>query len=195
MEKCKQLESKELGLEDFEDAIKQILRETEENDLDKLIRNFIQGRSPLNITEAIETVHFISNEKCCNIYQWRSRTSLYWTLSTINTTKLRPFKGRSLRLVFSMCLFVCMCIGEKKRKMEIKCHSGCMLSSITSWNWKLCSQREIFVAEKQQQQEKHQALRMRVSIKQEATGQQLAAHQQRVEFMEKLLDQLKAGTA
>lgn len=58
MEKCKQLESKELELKDFEDAIKQILQETEDSDLDKQIRNFIQSRSPLNITGDMEVVHF-----------------------------------------------------------------------------------------------------------------------------------------
>ncbi len=51
------------------------------------------------------------------------------------------------------------------------------------------------MVEQRQQREKHQALRVRVSIKQEATEQQLAVYQQRVEFMEKLLDQLKKGTA
>lgn len=51
------------------------------------------------------------------------------------------------------------------------------------------------MAEKQQRQKHHQALRMRVSIKQEAAEQQLAVYQQRVEFMENLLDQLKEGKA
>lgn len=62
VEKGKTLESNELGLEDFEDVINKTLRETGDSDLDKLIRNFIQSRSPLNITEVMEVVHFISNE-------------------------------------------------------------------------------------------------------------------------------------
>lgn len=41
--KCKQLDSKELEVKDFEDAIKQILSDTKERDLDKLIRNFIES--------------------------------------------------------------------------------------------------------------------------------------------------------
>ena len=50
------------------------------------------------------------------------------------------------------------------------------------------------MAEEQRQQEQHQALWNKMSIKQEAVDQQLAVNQ-RVEFMEKLLDQLKEGTA
>lgn len=54
---------------------------------------------------------------------------------------------------------------------------------------------ESFVVEKQQQQEQHHSLQLRVSIKQEATEQQLAVYQQRVELLEKLLDKLVEGTA
>lgn len=61
-------------------------------------------------------------------------------------------------------------------------------------DWKVYSDREMFVAEEKQQQEQHQALQMGVSIKQEATEQQQAVYQQHVEFMEKLLDKLKEGT-
>ncbi|KAI3357284.1 hypothetical protein L3Q82_015738, partial [Scortum barcoo] len=57
----------------------------------------------------------------------------------------------------------------------------------------LSCEREVFVAEEQQQQEQHRALWMRVSIKQEAVGQQLAVYEQRVESMEKLLHQFKEG--
>ncbi|TMS16913.1 coiled-coil domain-containing protein 114 [Larimichthys crocea] len=57
----------------------------------------------------------------------------------------------------------------------------------------LCSERETFLAEEQQQLEQHQVLRTKVSIKQEATEQKLAVTQYCVDFMEKLLDQLKEG--
>ncbi|XP_038578832.1 coiled-coil domain-containing protein 114-like isoform X4 [Micropterus salmoides] len=122
-----QLESKELGLEDFEDAIKKILSETEESDLDKLVRNFIQMEEQ-NYT-LLKFVNYQNNE-----------------VEAI---------GRQIS--------------------------------------QLCDEREIFVAEEQQQQEQHHDLLMRVSIKQEATEQQLAVYQQRVEFMEKLLYQLRDG--
>lgn len=56
--KCKHLDSKELEVKDFEDAIEQMLRDTEEKDLDKLITNFIQSRSPLNMTEGHESWAF-----------------------------------------------------------------------------------------------------------------------------------------
>lgn len=49
--KHKQLDSKELGPEDFEDAIKKILKVTEESDLDKLVRNFLQSKSLLEQLE------------------------------------------------------------------------------------------------------------------------------------------------
>ncbi|XP_045912939.1 outer dynein arm-docking complex subunit 1-like isoform X5 [Micropterus dolomieu] len=122
-----QLESKELGLEDFEDAIKKILSETEESDLDKLVRNFIQMEEQ-NYT----LLKFVN-------YQHNEAEAI----------------GRQIS--------------------------------------QLCDEREIFVAEEQQQQEQHHAFLMRVSIKQEATEQQLAVYQQRVEFMEKLLYQLGDG--
>lgn len=54
----KHLESEELGAEEFEDAIKKILTKTEESDLETLVRNFIQSKSPLKMTEAMEIVHF-----------------------------------------------------------------------------------------------------------------------------------------
>lgn len=60
-EKCKQLESMEWEVEDFEDVLKQIHKETGESDLDKLVKNFIQSKSTLNITEAMEAEHFVSN--------------------------------------------------------------------------------------------------------------------------------------
>ncbi|XP_041800805.1 outer dynein arm-docking complex subunit 1-like [Chelmon rostratus] len=127
VEKCDQLQSKELELEDFEDAIKQILRETEENDVDTLNRNFIQ-------------------------MEGQSYTLLNFVSCQLNEAEV-------IRRQISQ----------------------------------LYSEREIFLAEEQQQQEQLQALRMRVAIKQEATEQQLAVYQQRVEFMENLLDQFKAG--
>ena len=54
---------------------------------------------------------------------------------------------------------------------------------------------KIFATEEQQQQEQNQTQQQSVSIKQEAAVQQLRANQQRVEFNEKLLDQLQEGTA
>ncbi|XP_078110775.1 outer dynein arm-docking complex subunit 1-like [Sander vitreus] len=125
--KRKQLESKELGPEDFEDAIKKILTETEESDLDKLVRNFIQMEEQ-NYT-FLKFVNYQHNEA-----------------ETI------------------------------QRQIS-----------------QLCNEREIFAAEEQRQQEQHQALQMKVSIKREAIEQQLAVYQQRVEFTEKLLDRLKEG--
>ncbi len=47
------------------------------------------------------------------------------------------------------------------------------------------------MAEEQQQQEKHQSLRMKVMIKQE---QQLTVYKQRVKFTEKLLNKLTAAS-
>ncbi|XP_070695004.1 outer dynein arm-docking complex subunit 1-like [Pempheris klunzingeri] len=123
----KKLESKEFGLEEFENAVKEILRETEESNLDELVRNYIQMEEQNYIL--LSFVNYLRNE------------------------------GESIRRQISQ----------------------------------LCNEREIFVAEKQQQQKQHQALRMRVSTKQEATEQQLAGYQQRVEFMEELLEQLKKG--
>ena len=115
-EKYKEMKCKQLGPEDFEEAIKQILRETEESDLDKLIRNYIQGRSPLNFPEAMDFVHFVSKQKYCMIHfhQWRSRTTLYWNLSTISTVKLIPSENRSLRLVFSLFRSLSLCWREKE---------------------------------------------------------------------------------
>lgn len=52
----------------------------------------------------------------------------------------------------------------------------------------------MFVAEEQRQLEQHRALWNKISIKQEAIDQQMAVYE-RVEYMEKLLDQLKEGTA
>ncbi|KAM9350317.1 coiled-coil domain-containing protein 63-like [Symphorus nematophorus] len=123
----KKMEGKELGLEDFEEAIKQILRETEEGDLDKLIRNFIQMEEQ-NYT-LLRFVNYQRNE------------------------------AEGIRRQISQ----------------------------------LCSQRERFVAEGQEQQEQNQAHQIKLSIKQEASEHQLAVYQQRVEFMEKLLDLLKEG--
>ncbi|XP_044066414.1 outer dynein arm protein 1-like isoform X2 [Siniperca chuatsi] len=127
VEKRKQMESKELGLEDFEDAIKKILSETDESDMDKLVRNFIQMEE-----------------------------QIYTLLNFIN---YQHNEAQTIRRQTSQ----------------------------------LCREREIFAAEEQQQQKQHHALRMRVSIKQGATEQQLAVYQQRAEFMEKLLDLLKDG--
>lgn len=62
-------------------------------------------------------------------------------------------------------------------------------------DWKLYSETETLLAEEQQQLEQHQALRMKVSIKQEATEQKLEVTQYRVDFMDKLLYQLKEGRA
>ncbi|KAM8863357.1 coiled-coil domain-containing protein 63-like isoform 2-T3 [Spinachia spinachia] len=52
---------------------------------------------------------------------------------------------------------------------------------------------EILVAEEQQGQEQRHALWKKASVQQETTEQHLAAYRQRVEFIEKLLDQLKKG--
>lgn len=51
------------------------------------------------------------------------------------------------------------------------------------------------MAEELKQQEQDRALQRTVAIKREATEQQLSAYEQRVQFKEKLLDQLKEGTA
>lgn len=51
----------------------------------------------------------------------------------------------------------------------------------------------MFMAEQKQQQEQHWALQMEVSVKQEATEQQLALYQHQVEFMEQLLGKVKEG--
>ncbi|KAM8754122.1 outer dynein arm-docking complex subunit 1-like isoform 2-T2 [Acanthopagrus schlegelii] len=60
-------------------------------------------------------------------------------------------------------------------------------------NAQLCSERETRVAEEQKQQEQDQALQLTLAVKREATEQQLAVCQQRLQFKEKLLDQLKEG--
>ncbi|XP_032377619.1 coiled-coil domain-containing protein 114 [Etheostoma spectabile] len=125
--KLKQLESKEFGLEDFVDAIKKILTETKESDLDKLVRNFIQ---------------------------MEEQNYTFWEF-----------------------------VNYQQNEAE----------TIQSQISQLCSEREIFTAEEQRQQEQHQGLQMKISIKQEAIEQQLAVYQQHVEFFEKLLDQLKEG--
>ncbi|KAK5894397.1 hypothetical protein CesoFtcFv8_011093 [Champsocephalus esox] len=125
--KHKQLDSKELGPEDFEDAIKKILKVTEESDLDKLVRNFLQ------MEEKTYTLMKFVN------YQQKEAETLQRQIS------------------------------------------------------QRCNEREMFVAEKQRQQEQHQALQIKVSIEQEVMEHQLAGFQTRVEFMEKLLDQLKEG--
>ena len=63
--KHNKLESK-----DFEEAVKKILAEKGESDLDTLVRNFIQSEYPLNITEAIEIVHFLLAIKIfCDIFR------------------------------------------------------------------------------------------------------------------------------
>lgn len=66
--KCKQLDSKEIEVNDFEDAIEQMLRDTEERDLDKLIRNFIQSRSPLNMTKGYDSWAFDQQWKHCDVF-------------------------------------------------------------------------------------------------------------------------------
>ncbi|XP_030278035.1 coiled-coil domain-containing protein 114-like [Sparus aurata] len=60
-------------------------------------------------------------------------------------------------------------------------------------NSQLCSERETRMAEELKQQEQDRALQRTVAIKREATEQQLSAYEQRVQFKEKLLDQLKEG--
>ncbi|XP_053173904.1 outer dynein arm-docking complex subunit 1-like [Scomber japonicus] len=126
-EQSKQLKCKEWGLEDFEDAIEKILRETGESDLDKLVRNFIQMEEQ-NYT-VLKFVNYQHNE------------------------------AQTIQRQISQ----------------------------------LCKQMEIFVVENQQQLEQHQSLQSTVLIKQEAVNEQLEVYQQRVGFMEKLLDQLKKG--
>ncbi|XP_063734486.1 outer dynein arm-docking complex subunit 1-like isoform X2 [Eleginops maclovinus] len=125
--KRKQLDSKELAPQDFEDAIKKILEVTEEKDMDKLVRNFLQMEE-----------HNFTLLKCVNYQQNEAETL--------------------------------------RRQISQR-----------------CIEREMFVAEKQRQQDQHQALQVKVSIRQEAMEQQLAGFQMRVDFMEKLLDQLKEG--
>ncbi|KAK1898806.1 Coiled-coil domain containing protein 114 [Dissostichus eleginoides] len=110
--KRKQLDSKELGPEDFEDAIKKILEVTEESDLDKLVRNFLQ------MEEKTYTLMKFVN------YQQKEAETLQRQIS------------------------------------------------------QRCNEREMFI---------------KVSIEQEVMEHQLAGFQTRVEFMEKLLDQLKEG--
>lgn len=61
-EQSKQLKCKEWGLEDFENAIEKILRETGESDLDKLVKNFIQSKSLFKNTVSVEVLLFISNQ-------------------------------------------------------------------------------------------------------------------------------------
>ncbi|XP_059189624.1 outer dynein arm-docking complex subunit 1-like isoform X2 [Centropristis striata] len=125
--KYKQLESTELGQEDFEEAIKKILTETEESDLDKLVRNFIQMEE-----------------------------QNYTLLKFVN---YQQSEAETIRRQISQ----------------------------------LCKERAIFVAEEQRQQEQHQALRKKISIKQEEIEKQLGGYQHRVDVFEKLLDQLKDG--
>ncbi|XP_068996665.1 outer dynein arm-docking complex subunit 1-like [Embiotoca jacksoni] len=57
----------------------------------------------------------------------------------------------------------------------------------------LHGEKKVFAAEEQKQQEQHQALWQTVSIKQEASEQQLAVYKLHIEFIEKLLDQLNKG--
>ncbi|XP_050927107.1 outer dynein arm-docking complex subunit 1 isoform X1 [Lates calcarifer] len=127
VEKCKELGSKEWALEDFEDAMKKIFRETAESDLDKLVRNFIQMEGQ-NYT-LLNFVNYQHNEA-----------------ETIQDRSLSfSVRGRFFQLRTS-------------------------------------SNRNV-----------QQVRQMKVSIKQEATDQQLPVYKQRVQFMEKLLDQLKEG--
>ncbi|KAJ4934383.1 hypothetical protein JOQ06_007180 [Pogonophryne albipinna] len=110
--KHKELDSKELGPEDFEDSIKKILEVTEESDLDKLVRNFLQ------MEEKTYTLMTFVN------YQQKEAETLQRQIS------------------------------------------------------QRCNEREMCI---------------KVSIEQEVMEHQLAGFQTRVEFMEKLLDQLKEG--
>ncbi|XP_073325655.1 outer dynein arm-docking complex subunit 1-like [Pagrus major] len=122
VEKCKQLGSKELELNEFENVMTHIiLKETEDIDLDKPMKE--QNYTLLNF------VNYQRNE-----------------------------------------------VEAIRRQIP-----------------QLCCERETWVAEEQKQQEQHRALQLTVAIKQEATEQQLAVYQQRVQFMEKLLDQVKEG--
>ncbi|KAM7404478.1 hypothetical protein PAMP_011822 [Pampus punctatissimus] len=127
LEQRKQLEFKECGMEDFEDAIKTILRETGERDPEELVRKFIQMEEQ-NYTLLI----FVNHQH--------------------NETQ------------------------AIQRQIS-----------------QLCNEMDIFVAENQRQLEQHRALQRTIFIKREAVEQQLAVYQQRVGFMEKLLDQLKKG--
>ena len=68
VEQHKRLELKEWGLEDFEDAIKTILRVTGESDLDKLVRNFIYSKFLLNINVAVEVLLFSEIKISCDIF-------------------------------------------------------------------------------------------------------------------------------
>lgn len=58
---------------------------------------------------------------------------------------------------------------------------------------KLHSEKDVLVAEEQQQQQKIQAQILNVSNKQKAADQQREVYEQQDEFIEKLLDQLKQG--
>lgn len=104
--------------------------------------------------------------------------------------KHRPFKGRYLRLVY-----VCPRERETTDKEGNTNITGLVFCLPLCFGLKLCSEMEIFAAENQRQLEQHQALQRSVFIKQEAVEHQLAVYQQRVGFMEKLLDQFKIGTA
>ncbi|XP_036959962.1 outer dynein arm protein 1-like isoform X2 [Acanthopagrus latus] len=67
------------------------------------------------------------------------------------------------------------------------------LEAVRRQNAQLCSERETRVAEEQKQQEQDRALQLTLAVKREATKQQLAVYQQRLQLKEKLLDQLKEG--
>ncbi|XP_072223286.1 outer dynein arm-docking complex subunit 1-like [Leuresthes tenuis] len=123
----KQQESREWRLEDFESALTKILTETEESDLDKLVRDFIQMEK-LNYT----LLNFINSQ--------------HNEAETIQRQ-----------------------ISKLHREMKISATEG------------------------QQQQEQNRTQQQSVSNKQEAAAQQLRVYQQRVEFNEKLLDQLQEG--
>ncbi|XP_047464127.1 outer dynein arm-docking complex subunit 1-like isoform X2 [Mugil cephalus] len=128
-EKLKLLESKAWGVGDFQRAITEMLKETEENDLDKLVQDFIQTEKQ-NYT----LLNFI-NRQCSEAEAIRSQIS------------------------------------------------------------QLGSRREVCEVEERRRQEQHRAFLRTVSTEQKAVEQQLAAHQQHTERLEKLLDQVKEAVS
>lgn len=115
-------------------------------------------------------------------------------------------RGNSKADLSGWCyLCACVCVGERGKHIhininnEIKCHCHSKLWLYPVFNYvldlKLSNEMESFVIVKQKRQEPLQALELSISFKQEASEQQLAFYQRRVELLEKLLDQLRAGKA
>uniref|UniRef100_A0A4W6G7N5 ODAD1 central coiled coil region domain-containing protein n=1 Tax=Lates calcarifer TaxID=8187 RepID=A0A4W6G7N5_LATCA len=122
VEKCKELGSKEWALEDFEDAMKKIFRETAESDLDKLVRNFIQSMK--------NSAHHLTLQKqwklgiltviriCYDIFPSVEGQN-YTLLNFVNYqhNEAETIQDRSLRLV--VCVVVCGRGRQIKREINI----------------------------------------------------------------------------